>query len=64
MGVIAFAILMFAELATALLCFNRAVAEYFAGWWSVPGAIGLAAQVCFAGFPFLQASRQEIGSGG
>lgn len=64
MGAIAFAVLMLAELATAVLCFHRTAAEYVAGFWSVPGAIGLAAQACFAGFPFLQASRHGIESGG
>ena len=60
MGAIAFAVLMLAELATAMIFFNRTVAEYFAGFWSVAGAIGLAAQLCFASFPFLQASHRRI----
>jgi hypothetical protein len=64
MGAIAFAILMFAEVWTAVLCFNRTVAEYFAGFGSVPGVIGLAAQLCFAGVPYLQASKNQIASGG
>lgn len=60
MGAIAFAVLMFAEFATAVLCFHRTAAEYVAGFWSVPGALGLAAQACFAGFPFLQSNRHGI----
>lgn len=64
MGAIAFAVLMLAELATAMLFFNRTVAAYFAGFWSVAGAIGLAAQLCFASFPFLQASHRRIQSSG
>ncbi|KAB0653195.1 hypothetical protein LGM71_24355 [Burkholderia sp. AU33545] len=55
MGAIALAILMLAELCINGLLFRRTVLEYFAGFWSVPGAIGLASQLCFAGFPFLQA---------
>jgi len=62
MGIIAFAVLMFAEFGTAVLCLNRTVEEYFASFLSVPGAIGLAAQLCFAGFPFLQASSNRIAS--
>ncbi|ASW03439.1 hypothetical protein [Paraburkholderia aromaticivorans] len=62
MGAIAAAVLMSAELATAVLCFNRTVAEYFAGFRSMAGAIGLAAQLCFASFPFLQATRNRIAS--
>jgi hypothetical protein len=64
MGAIAFAVLMSAELWTAVLAFNRTVAEYFAGFGSVSGAIGLAAQLCFAGFPYLQAYRNRIASSG
>ena len=60
MGAIAFSVLMFAEFATAVLCFHRTAAEYVAGFWSVPGAIGLAAQACFAGFPFVQSNRHGI----
>ncbi|WP_321850882.1 hypothetical protein [Burkholderia diffusa] len=62
MGAIALAILTFAEWCTSLLLFRRTVLEYFAGFWSVPGAIGLASQLCFAGFPFLQASGHRIES--
>lgn len=62
MGAIALAILTFAEWCTSWLLFRRTVLEYFAGFWSVPGAIGLASQLCFAGFPFLQASGHRIES--
>lgn len=64
MGAIAFAVLMLAELATAVLFFNRTAAAYVAGFWSVSGAIGLAAQLCFAGFPFVQAGSSRIESSG
>ena len=62
MGAIAFAVLMFAELSTSVLCFDKTVWEYIASFWSVPGAIGFAAQLCFAGFPFLQARNTRIAS--
>jgi len=62
MGTISLAVLMSAEFVTAMTCFNRTVAEYFAGFWSVPGAIGLAAQLCFASFPFLQTGSNRIAS--
>jgi hypothetical protein len=62
MGAISFTVLMSAESVTAVICFNRTLAEYLAGFWSVPGAIGLAAQLCFASFPFLQASSNRIAS--
>jgi hypothetical protein len=64
MGAIAFAVLMFMEFCTAVLCFNRTAGEYFASFLSAPGAIGFAAQCCFAGFPFLQASSNRLASGG
>lgn len=60
MGAIAFAVLMLAELGTAVVLFKRTVFEYFMGLRSVPGAIGLAAQLCFACFPFLQARGNRI----
>lgn len=61
MGAIALVILTLAELGTAVLLFRRTPSQYFVGLWSVPGAIGLASQLCFAGFPFLQAiGRKRI----
>jgi hypothetical protein len=62
MGAIAFAVLMSMEFCTAILCFNRTVGEYFSSFLSAPGAIGFAAQLCFAGFPFLQASGNRLAS--
>lgn len=64
MGAIAFVILIFAELGTAMLFFHCTVGQYLASFWSAPGAIGLAAQFCFASFPFLQANRNRIPSSG
>lgn len=60
MGAIAFVVLMFAEWVTSALFFNRTAGEFLAGFWSAPGAIGLAGQLCFASFPFLQASSDRI----
>jgi len=62
MGAIAFAALMFMEFCTAVLCFDRTASEYFAGFLSASGAIGFAAQLCFAGFPFLQANSNRLAS--
>lgn len=54
MGAVAFTVLMTLELALALLVFARTPAEYLASFQSAAGAVGLAAQVCFATFPFAQ----------
>ncbi|KVC60424.1 hypothetical protein WI73_04135 [Burkholderia ubonensis] len=62
MGAFALAVLTLVELCTNGLLFRRTVLEYFVGFWSVPGAIGLAGQLCFASFPFLQACGNRIGS--
>lgn len=62
MGAIALAILTLVELGTAALLFRETALEYFSGLWSVPGAIGLAAQLCFAAFPFLQAIGRQTKS--
>ena len=55
MGVIAFAVLTLAELTLSVALFGRPVAEYPASLTTVPGAIGLAGQVAFAGIPLVQA---------
>jgi uncharacterized membrane protein len=55
MGAIAFVTLLFAEIGVSVVVFGRSLAEHLAGYQSVPGVIGLAAQICFASFPFLQA---------
>lgn len=62
MGTVAFAVLMLAELGTSVFLFGRTMREHFAGFGSVPGAIGLVAQLCFAGFPFLQTSSSRTAS--
>lgn len=63
MGAIAFALLMVAEFATAVWLFAQTARSYFIGFASLPGAIGLIAQLCFASFPVLQSSRTRIASG-
>lgn len=59
MGLAAFVVLMLAEVALARALFGRTLAEYLASLITVPGAIGLAAQVAFAGFPLAQAGRMR-----
>ena len=57
MGGVAFAVLMLAEFGVAIVAFGRSVQEQIFAYGSVPGIIGLAAQVCFATFPVLQLRR-------
>jgi hypothetical protein len=57
MGGVAFAVLMIAEFGVAAVVFGRSVQEQVYAYGSVPGIIGLAAQVCFATFPALQIRR-------
>jgi len=57
MGGVAFAVLMMAEFGIAGVVFGRSVAEQFAAYRSVPGIIGLAAQICFAALPLMQLRR-------
>lgn len=57
MGLVAFVVLMLAEVTLAAVLFGRTVAGYLASLITVPGAIGLAAQVAFAAFPLAQAGR-------
>jgi hypothetical protein len=55
MGAAAFAFMMAAELGLALGVFHRSLSEHLSGYATIAGAIGLAAQIAFAGLPFLQA---------
>lgn len=57
MGTMAFAVLLFEETGMTVLVLGNSPGDYLAGHWSVPGAIGLVAQACFACFPFLQSRR-------
>lgn len=54
MGAIAFALLMAAELAMSVLLFGRNPTDFVAGYQTMPGAIGLAAQVAFGLAPLLR----------
>jgi hypothetical protein len=60
MGKAAFALLMSAELGVSVIALGRSVAEHLAGYRSIPGAVGLAAQVAFAVLPAIQ-GRAEPG---
>jgi len=54
MGVVAFTVLTGMELGVSALLLGRSVSEYLLAYGSPAGALGLAAQLCFAGFPILQ----------
>ena len=58
MGAVAFVVLMAAEFGFGGLVFGRSLDEQLAGYASVPGAIGLAAQIVFATFPIVQVWRR------
>jgi hypothetical protein len=64
MGAVAFAILMSAELGVSVLIFGRSVADFVAGYLSIPGAIGLAAQLAFGVVPAIQGQRELRRSAG
>jgi hypothetical protein len=55
MGIVAFVVLVVAELGVAVFAFGESPAQYVSGIGSIAGGIGFAAQICFAGFPWLQA---------
>lgn len=57
MGSIAFGVLMLAELGVSVVVLGRSAAQHFASYRSVAGVIGLAAQIAFAGSPFVQTRR-------
>ena len=63
MGLVAFAILMAAELTLARVLFDKTASEYLSSLATVPGAIGLAAQVLFASFPLATVPRRARTSG-
>ena len=54
-GAVAYAALASMEVALSVGLFHGSIGEYFAGLRSPGGAIGLAAQVCFATFPLVNA---------
>jgi hypothetical protein len=55
MGAAAFAFMMAAEFGVSVTVFHRSLSEHLAGYRTVSGALGLAAQFAFAWFPLLQA---------
>jgi len=57
MGVLAFCLLMLAELGLSVLAFNRSGAEYLALLQTAPGLLGLAGQIAFALFPLVQLKK-------
>ncbi|MFM9939444.1 MAG: hypothetical protein ACKVP7_08105 [Hyphomicrobiaceae bacterium] len=63
MGAVAFALLMFGELAVSIFGFGRTLSQHAANYFRPLPALGLAAQVLFAIFPFaqwlLQPDRQK-----
>jgi hypothetical protein len=54
-GAVAFVTLMILEVALSISVFHRSMGEYLADLRSSAGAIGFAAQICFATFPLLNA---------
>lgn len=54
MGVAALVLLLLAEAALAILVFQRPFPAHLAHYTTLPGALGLAAQVCFAAMPVLR----------
>ena len=59
MGGIAFAMLMLAELGLSVLAFARTPAEHLALYRQAPALLGLAGQLAFAAFPFIQGVAQS-----
>ena len=57
MGLVAFLVLMSAEFGLAAV-FGRSLVDQLATYGTLPGAIGLAAQVIFATFPVIQVWRR------
>jgi hypothetical protein len=54
MGIVAFALLMVAEVVVSIFAFGKPIEEHFAAYRSSPGFIGFVAQVAFALFPLMQ----------
>ena len=58
MGLTAFIVLMLVEVTLSVTLFGRPIADYLASLRTVPGAIGLAAQLAFAAFPLVTVPRR------
>ena len=54
MGAVAFSLLMLAELGVSVFIFDRSIEDHLAQYRSLPGLIGLFAQIVFAFFPLMQ----------
>ena len=54
MGVVAFALLMLAEIGVSVFAFGRSIEDHFAAYRSSQGVIGLIAQIAFAFIPLMQ----------
>ena len=59
MGLVAFATLTAGELGLSLLAFGRPLADFLQGYATLPGLIGLAAQVAFAMIPLIRLAAAE-----
>jgi hypothetical protein len=57
MGAVAFTFLMLLELGVAVFAFGEPVGHYFAKYATLPGAIGLVMQGCFATIPWVQRTQ-------
>mgnify|MGYP001025976118 FL=1 len=63
MGAIAFLLLMLAEAALSTLLAGRSLAEHLALYSQLPHQVGLAGQLAFALFPWVQARRSRMPPG-
>lgn len=54
MGVVAFALLMLAEIGVSVFAFGRSIEDHFAAYRSSQGVIALIAQIAFAFIPLMQ----------
>ena len=59
MGVVAFALLMLAEMGVSVFAFGRPIEDHLAAYRSSPGLIGLVAQIAFALFPLMQRNHRS-----
>jgi hypothetical protein len=63
MGAVAFSLLMLAEAGLSMLLAGRSLAEHLALYAQLPHKLGLAGQLAFAVFPWIQARRSHAPSG-
>jgi hypothetical protein len=60
MGATALGVLLACELMLGLVVFGRSAAQLAASLATLPGLLGLSAQLLFAAFPLLQARRDPV----